>query len=266
MKKVHAGAAGVAAAIAMVAGAAVGPVFSGVVDAQGAGNAGSSVAQGPGPNVGGSGSAGDTVTVTGYAMLPAQMSSTSLQANITITDASVAGILKDESSLQAQITSLLRKAGIPQGDIQTQASNLNFSSTNNINGNFNVTVQVSGAQTVRAMDVFSSVSGKSYIQNLWVNTQQYPVGVSTLREKLFQMALSDAKVQATVLATDAGERVGPVVSMTTQGPGGATPNGMGYAPPFQNAYGYGGVQAANYQNGLVGGLSAQVTVTYQLLS
>lgn len=267
MKRFHIGWVAAAAGVALVAGSAVGSAFSGVADAQGSGTggSGSSVAQGPGPNAGGSGSAGDTVTVTGFAMLPVKLSSTSLQANITVTDVSIAKILKDESSLQAQITSLLRKAGIPQGDIQTQANNLNFSNTNNLNGNLNVTVQISGADTVRAMDVFSSVSGKSYIQNLWVNTQQYPRGVATLRDRLFQMALSDARVQATVLASDAGERVGPVVAMTTQQPLNTMQNGMAYAPPFQNANGYGGVQTANYQNGFAGGLSAQVTVTYQLL-
>lgn len=142
------------------------------------------------------------------------------------------------------------------------------------NSQMNATVEVpTFTEVANVIGVLSNLMDLTYISNFYTNETNAAVDESTDRARLFAAALSDAKAQATVLAFDVGDTVGPVASITTA-PGAVGNQYTTYNSPYYNYNGIsgpmlGGITAAYGGNG--GVLSTQseiattVTVTYQLL-
>ena len=214
--------------------------------------------------------AGQTVTVTGRAAMAAPVDAVALQISMNDTQTAIAPISAQLQSVHSNIVAALAKAGVPATSVQTSNFNIWSQQGGSYNASEQMTVMLKSlSQALNVMNFVNRDSGKLVANGavtLNFNTQFSASVSSVIRGKLFDMALQDAKSQAATLASDVGEQLGAVVSMSTatsQGNGSAYQNGP-YIPTSTSTIG--GVQ--NQQSpygGAVSNVSAQVTVTYALV-
>ncbi len=251
-----------AATVALGAAFAVG----GLISSGGLGAAHAQGASGSSPTP----ATGQTLTVTGLATTTAPVDGVALQVSMNDSQMAVATISAQLQSVHGNIVAALERAGVPAAAVQTS----NFNIWSQQGGNYNASEQItvllkSLPQALNIMNLVNRDSGRLVANGpvtLNFNTQFSASISSATRTRLFAAALQDAKTQATTLASDVGEQLGAVVSMSTgssQG-GSAVYQNSPYLPI--NASAIGGLQEQQSPfGGAVSDVSAQVTVSYALV-
>ena len=203
----------------------------------------------------------DTVTVQGVAQLPAGQYVSQISESLNINDTTPKAIVRDETAAVQEIRLLVEKLGVPSGDIMAAPNGFNGGSNQSgmLNVTVNVPVKVKVASVLAALASYSP----SFSTNSYVNVQPIPLNPAAQRRQLFAAAVADARVQAQLLAKDAGKSLGAVEAVSTLNPQG---NAVGMAGPYPTSGVVGGVQNGNMYGPATGAptLSTQVTVTFAL--
>jgi len=185
-----------------------------------------------------------------------------VSVGIDVTDSSAQASLADDNSKATAVTAALQQGGILDKDVQT--SNLSINPHYNISGAITgyevtntLTANLHNFTTAGAViDALASAAGNAVRVNSLTFSMQDPRGMEDqARTDAVHQAVSHAKS----MAEAAGDRLGPVCSLSDQTP-------TGYVSPDLNSQGaYASASAANVP--LEAGTqqaSAQVTIVYGL--
>ncbi len=224
-------------------------------------------AQGMGGNVASSvtssqtsGNSINTITVTGDASMAVTNVINQLQINYNITDSTVSAVMKDEQSLVTRLKNKLRQLGVSPSNYQLYFNSVNVGNQMpSANLSLNVETK-SNTEVEKLMENLNIMP--NYVNNLYSNLQSVPVNPTVIRAKLFDSALADAKTQATMLAMQVGDKLGPVVTINVNPQENYQP-GYGSMP---NQPSIGGINLINNGNSGSSELTTQISVTYELMT
>jgi uncharacterized protein YggE len=206
--------------------------------------------------------AAGTVTVGGQSTLSVAPTQAQLALGTQVTAPSAQAAMAAEAARMAAIVSALERAGAPRKDIQTQAYDLSPNETNPTGSaaprivgytvSDSLLVTTSQLARVGALIDAAVAAGANEVQGV-----TFGVGNSTaLIDRADADALAQARAQAGALAAQAGEHLGPLVSLSV-GQNEPPVTFTGYAASAANAPTIVPPQGVT--------VSAQVTAVYRLL-
>jgi uncharacterized protein len=222
----------------------------------------SSHAADPSPSCGGS---GPKLTVQGTGLATGTPNLLTATIGISVTDGTATAALADDDNRATTVTSLLSKGGVAPADVQTSDVSIfpNYNDHGYITG-----YQVSNTLTAKlrnfanAGSLIDAVAGAAG-NAIRLNSLTFSVeDTRALEDQARSDAVHQAVSHAQSMALAAGERLGPVCSLTDNSQTNSSPPylqfGQASAAPADNAAGL-PLEAGSQQE------SDQVTMVYELL-